>query len=211
VNAMGMTKGLMEKVAAAEARSLGSGDTTVSTVRYGNVLYSRGSVVPLFLAQALTGSDMTLTDLRMTRFMMNLKSAVSLVSYAFEHARQGDLFIQKAPAAAVADVARVVGSLVGSSSPTRVIGIRHGEKLHEVLATSAEMRRAEDLGEYLRIPMDDRDLDYSKYFDEGSPDTATTQDFTSENAHRMNPAEIEALLMTVPEIVESVQLRKSNQ
>lgn len=211
VNAMGMTKGLMEKVAVAEARALGAGDTTVSTVRYGNVLYSRGSVVPLFLSQALAGTEMTLTDSRMTRFMMNLASAVSLVGYAFEHARQGDLFIQKAPAATVAEVARVVASLVGSSSTARVIGIRHGEKLHEVLATSAEMRRAEDLGEYLRIPMDDRDLDYGKYFVEGEVDHADVQDFTSENAHRMDSDEVEALLLTVPEIVQAVKLRKSHQ
>jgi UDP-N-acetylglucosamine 4,6-dehydratase len=209
VNAMGMTKGLMEKVAVAEARSLANGCTTVSSVRYGNVLFSRGSVVPLFLAQALTGRDMTLTDARMTRFMMNLGSAVSLVEYAFEHAHQGDLFIQKAPAAAMSDVARVVARMVGSNSVMRVIGIRHGEKLHEVLATSSEMRRAEDLGEYLRIPMDDRDLDYAKYFVEGEIDEGQVPDFTSENAYRMTDAEIEALLLTVPEIAEAVSGRRS--
>lgn len=209
VNAMGMTKGLMEKVAVAEARSLLKGDTTVSSVRYGNVLFSRGSVVPLFLAQALTGREMTLTDARMTRFMMNLETAVSLVEYAFEHARQGDLFIQKAPAAAMPDVARVVAGMVGSNSALRVIGIRHGEKLHEVLATSSEMRRAEDLGEYLRIPMDDRDLDYAKYFVEGEIDEGHVHDFTSENAYRMSDAEIEALLLTVPEIAAAVSDRRS--
>jgi UDP-N-acetylglucosamine 4,6-dehydratase len=209
VNAMGMTKGLMEKVAVAEARSLANGGTTVSSVRYGNVLFSRGSVVPLFLEQALTGREMTLTDARMTRFMMNLGTAVSLVEYAFEHARQGDLFIQKAPAAAMSDVARVVAGMVGSNSVMRVIGIRHGEKLHEVLATSSEMRRAEDLGEYLRIPMDDRDLDYAKYFVEGEIDEGQVPDFTSENAYRMTDAEIEALLLTVPEIAEAVSGRRS--
>jgi UDP-N-acetylglucosamine 4,6-dehydratase len=204
VNAMGMTKGLMEKVAVAEARALGEGHTTVSTVRYGNVLYSRGSVVPVFLRQALAGHDLTVTDPRMTRFMMNLDTAVSLVEYAFGNARQGDLFIQKAPAAAMCDVARVVAALVGSVSKTRLIGIRHGEKLHEVLASSAEVRRAEDLGEYLRIPMDDRDLDYAKYFVDGEVDDGQTVDFTSENAHRMDDVEIEKMLLTVPEIQAAV-------
>lgn len=209
VNAMGMTKGLMEKVVTAEARSLGDAPTTVSAVRYGNVLFSRGSVVPLFLRQALAGETLSITDPRMTRFMMNLDTAVELVDHAFQHANQGDLFIHKAPAAEMPDVARVLAAMVGSTSEVGVIGIRHGEKLHEVLATSAELRRAEDLGEYLRIPMDDRDLNYAKYFVEGDVNPDEIEDFTSENAHRMNDAEIEALLLTVPEIADAVEQRRS--
>lgn len=202
LNAMGMTKALMEKVAVAEARALGSGDTVVSSVRYGNVLYSRGSVVPLFVKQALSGEPLTITDARMTRFMMNLDHAVALVEHAFEHAEQGDLFIKKAGASLMTDVADVVRSMLHSSSKVRCIGIRHGEKLHETLATAEELRRAEDRGEYLRVPMDDRELNYAKYFVEGDTAMEHFEDFTSENADRMTQVEVEALLRTIPEIAE---------
>lgn len=204
INAMGMTKGLMEKVAVAEARALGPTATTVSTVRYGNVLYSRGSVVPLFIRQAQVGMPLTLTDGRMTRFMMNLDDAVGLVEFAFTHAQQGDLFIQKAPASTVLDLALVIRQMMASDSELKFIGIRHGEKLHEVLATAEEMHRAQDLGQYLRIPMDARDLDYAKYFVEGHVDRDNIEDFRSDNAHRMNQVEIESLLMAVPEIREAL-------
>jgi UDP-glucose 4-epimerase len=204
LNAMGMSKALMEKVAVAEARSLDHGDTVVSCVRYGNVLYSRGSVVPLFVKQGLAGNPMTVTDPRMTRFMMNLDEAVELVDHAFAHARQGDLFIRKAPAALMTDVAETVRAMLEVASEVRTIGIRHGEKLHETLATAEELRRAEDHGDYLRVPMDDRDLDYAKYFVEGETVSEELQDFTSENALRMTRAQIESLLLTVPEIRELV-------
>jgi UDP-glucose 4-epimerase len=207
LNAMGMSKALMEKVAVAEARSLDDGDTVVSCVRYGNVLYSRGSVVPLFVKQGLAGSAMTVTDPRMTRFMMNLDEAVELVDHAFAHAHQGDLFIRKAPAALMTDVAETVRSMLGVSSEVQTIGIRHGEKLHETLSTADELRRADDHGEYLRVPMDDRDLDYSKYFVEGERIPDELQDFTSENALRMTQDEIESLLLTVPEISHLVESR----
>ena len=200
VNAMGMTKGLMEKVAVSEARALRGGGTKVSCVRYGNVLYSRGSVVPLFVEQALAGRPLTITDQRMTRFMMNLDEAVALVEYAFAEASQGDLFIKKAPGALMPDVAAAVGRLMRSDSEIRTIGIRHGEKLHETLATSAELRHAEDCGDYLRIPMDDRELDYAKYFVEGEVEPDSPSDFTSENAVRMSTGEIERLLLSVPDI-----------
>lgn len=200
LNAMGMTKALMEKVAVAEARSLEAGDTVVSSVRYGNVLYSRGSVVPLFVKQALAGDPLTVTDARMTRFMMNLDDAVALVEHAFEHAEQGDLFIRKAAAASMSDVADSVRTMLRSSSEVRPIGIRHGEKLHETLATAEELRRAEDRGEYLRVPMDGRELNYAKYFVEGDMKSEQLKDFTSENAQRMTPNEIDELLRTVPEI-----------
>jgi len=200
LNAMGMTKALMEKVAVAEARALEPGDTVVSSVRYGNVLYSRGSVVPLFVKQALAGEPLTITDARMTRFMMNLDHAVALVEHAFEQAEQGDLFIRKAGAALMPDVAEVVRAMFGSPSEIRSIGIRHGEKLHETLATAEELRRAEDRGEYLRVPMDSRELNYAKYFVEGDVENEQLEDFTSENAQRMTPNEVQALLMTVPEM-----------
>lgn len=209
VNAMGMTKGLMEKVVTSEARLLGDARTKVCAVRYGNVLYSRGSVVPLFVRQALGCSDLTLTDARMTRFMMNLDMAVALVEHAFENAQQGDLFIHKAPAALISDVAEVLIDLLASNSRLSTIGIRHGEKLHEVLATSAEMQRAEDHGRYLRIPMDDRDLNYTKFTAEGDVFEKDIADFTSENACRMNASEIEELLLTVPEIAELVETRRA--
>ncbi len=209
LNAMGMTKALMEKVAVAEARALEPGDTVVSSVRYGNVLYSRGSVVPLFVKQALAGEPLTITDARMTRFMMNLDHAVALVEHAFEHAEQGDLFIKKAAASLMPDVADVVRTMLGSSSEVRSIGIRHGEKLHETLATAEELRRAEDRGEYLRVPMDSRELNYAKYFVEGDTAMEHLEDFTSENAERMNHAEVEALLFTIPEIAELVGAKSS--
>jgi UDP-glucose 4-epimerase len=204
LNAMGMSKALMEKVAVAEARSLADGDTVVSCVRYGNVLYSRGSVVPLFVKQGLAGDPMTVTDPRMTRFMMNLDEAVALVEHAFSHARQGDLFIRKAPAALMTDVAETVRVMLGAKSEVRTIGIRHGEKLHETLSTADELRRADDHGDYLRVPMDDRDLDYSKYFVEGEHVSDELEDFTSENASRMGQQQIETLLLTVPEIRQLV-------
>jgi UDP-N-acetylglucosamine 4,6-dehydratase/5-epimerase len=204
INAMGMTKGLMEKMAVAEARALGSSTTTICTVRYGNVLYSRGSVVPLFVNQAKQDKPLSLTDARMTRFMMNLESAVGLVEFAFTNAHQGDLFIQKAPAATILDVATVIRRLLTSDSEIGYMGIRHGEKLHEVLATREEMLRAEDLGQYLRIPMDTRDLDYAKYFVEGNVNSTGVEDFRSDNAHRMNHSEIESLLLSVPEIQQAV-------
>jgi UDP-N-acetylglucosamine 4,6-dehydratase len=200
VNAMGMSKALMEKEVTAEARALGGGDTTVCCVRYGNVLYSRGSVVPLFVRQATAGDPLTVTDARMTRFMMDLGEAVSLVEYAMTNAEQGDLFVRKAPGALIADVADVVRRMLASDSDVKVIGIRHGEKLHETLASAAELRNAEDLGEYLRIPMDDRDLDYAKYFDEGDREVAEVEPYTSDRATRMAASEIEELLLRIPEI-----------
>jgi UDP-N-acetylglucosamine 4,6-dehydratase/5-epimerase len=207
VNAMGMSKALMEKVAIAEARNLGLGEMVVSCVRYGNVLYSRGSVVPLFVKQGLSGAPITVTDGRMTRFMMNLADAVALVEYAFSNATQGDLFIRKSPGALMIDVAQVVRDLLGSSSEVRLIGIRHGEKLHETLATAEERRRASDENQYLRVPLDERDLDYAKYFVEGDAEPTVTEDYTSETSDRMTRPDIEALLLTVPEIRAAVAPR----
>jgi UDP-N-acetylglucosamine 4,6-dehydratase len=204
VNAMGMSKALMEKVAIAEARRLGEAETVVSCVRYGNVLYSRGSVVPLFVRQASTGRPLTVTDRRMTRFMMTLDEAVGLVDHAFAHARQGDLFIRKSPGALVSDVAQTIRRMLGSSSEIQTIGIRHGEKLHETLAIAEELRRSEDRGAYLRVGMDARDLDYAQYFVAGDPEPDLVSDYTSASADRMPPAEIEQLLLSVPEVAAAV-------
>lgn len=200
VNAMGMSKALMEKVAISEARRLGDAKTVISCVRYGNVLYSRGSVVPLFVKQAKAGQPLTVTDHRMTRFMMTLDDAVALVEHAFSHADQGDLFIRKAAGALVSDVAEVVRKMLGSVSKVRTIGIRHGEKLHETLATAEELRRGEDRGEFLRIQMDARELDYAKYFVEGDTEPAIIEDYTSASTTQMSPAEIESMLASLPEV-----------
>ena len=200
MNAMGMSKALMEKVAIAEARRLGDAKTVISCVRYGNVLYSRGSVVPLFVNQAQAGQPLTVTDHRMTRFMMTLDEAVGLVEHTFSHAEQGDLFVRKAPGALVVDVAEVIQKMFGSHSGVRMIGIRHGEKLHETLATAEELRRAEDRGASLRIPMDARELDYSKYFVEGDTDPETVEDYTSASTTQMSAAEIERMLTSIPEV-----------
>lgn len=210
VSAMGMSKALMEKVAVAEARTLLEGDTVVSCVRYGNVLFSRGSVVPLFIEQALAGEPLTLTDGRMTRFMMTLDEAVTLVEFAFVHAQQGDVFVRRAPAAVMADIAEVVGAMFSANPRTRSIGIRHGEKLHETLASAAELRHAEDCGDYYRVPMDGRNLNYEKYFSEGDAVKPDPEDFNSYNAHRMNHEEIRALLLRVPEYAAAWQAARAS-
>jgi UDP-N-acetylglucosamine 4,6-dehydratase/5-epimerase len=210
LNAMGMSKALMEKVVFASARGAINSGTIACTVRYGNVLFSRGSVVPLFMRQATAGEPLTLTDPRMTRFMMNLTEAVALVEYAFMNASHGDLFIRKAPGALMTDVASAICTLLGSTSEIRLIGIRHGEKLHETLASASELRHAEDRGDYLRIPLDDRDLDYAKYFIEGEQDPDIAADLTSENARRMSLSEIEQLLLSVPAIGEGAAFQRAS-
>ncbi|MCP2014524.1 UDP-glucose 4-epimerase [Deinococcus sp. HSC-46F16] len=198
VNAMGMSKGLMEKVATAAARRLGDHDTVISTVRYGNVMYSRGSVIPLFVEQIKQGRPLTVTDPNMTRFLLSLRSAIDLVLFAFEHARQGDIFVRKAPASTVGDLAQAVTNLFGSDVPVEIIGTRHAEKLFETLATSGELVNAEDMGDYLRIQMDDRDLNYAKYFTEGEPEEALIDDYTSHNTERLTVPQVEELLRSLP-------------
>lgn len=202
INAMGMTKGLMEKVAQATARELLVDDasTTVSTVRYGNVMYSRGSVIPLFVEQIRQGDPLTMTEPSMTRFMLPLPHAVDLVEFAFQRAENGDLFIRKAPACTIADLAEAMQRVFDRPVGTKRIGIRHGEKLYETLATREELRRAEDIGDYLRVRMDDRNLDYSLYFSEGDREEIAVDDYHSHNAPQLSVPEVEALLRTLPEI-----------
>jgi UDP-N-acetylglucosamine 4,6-dehydratase/5-epimerase len=199
VNAMGMSKALMEKVAQSYSRENESGSTTVSIVRYGNVMYSRGSVIPLFVKQMSQGKALTVTNPDMTRFMLSLETAVELVEFAWQHAKPGDIFVRKAPACTVHDLAVAMTELFNSGVGVNVIGERHGEKLFEVLASNSELRRSEDMGEYLRVTMDGRDLNYSKYYSEG--DTRTElEDYTSHNTDRLKLAQVKDLLLTLPEV-----------
>ncbi|MDD9207500.1 polysaccharide biosynthesis protein [Georgenia sp. 10Sc9-8] len=201
VNAMGMSKALMEKTAQAFARKSPSSGTTVSVTRYGNVMYSRGSVIPLFVKQLQEGRPLSLTEPLMTRFLMSLDDSVDLVDHAFFHAEPGDLFVRKAPAATIDTLARAVASLLGEDSPNiSIIGTRHGEKLHETLLSREEMVTARDQGAYYRVPLDARSLEYGLYFDEGERDTAQLDDFTSENTRRLTLDQTKTLLMGLPEM-----------
>lgn len=206
INAMGMSKALMEKVVQAHARSLDNG-LVVSTVRYGNVMYSRGSVIPLFVEQLRANRPLTITEPEMTRFLLPLEVAVALVEFAFEHANPGDLFVRKAPASTVQDLAVGILELFASDATIQHIGIRHGEKIYETLATLEELRRAEDMGDYFRIPMDGRDLNYSQFFSEGEPLAEVEEDYTSHNTERLSVQGVKDLLLTLPEIRRDLNLR----
>ena len=197
VNAMGMTKALMEKVVQSTARRIPEGGTIVSCVRYGNVMCSRGSVIPLFINQILSGGPLTITEPSMTRFMLPLRDAVSLVEFALTHANQGDTFIQKAPACTIQDLANATANVFGVSPNIKVIGIRHGEKLFETLASAEELLHSEDMGDYYRIPFDTRDLNYAKYFSEGESQVASTEPFHSHNARQLSIGEVEELLRSI--------------
>jgi UDP-glucose 4-epimerase len=205
INAMGMSKALMEKVAVAKARGLRPGETTICVTRYGNVMASRGSVIPLFVAQIKAGQPITLTDPGMTRFMMSLDDAVDLVLFAYTNGRSGDTFVRKAPAATVGQLARIVKKIFNAENEVRVIGTRHGEKKHESLLNREEMVRAEDLGGYYRIGSDTRDLNYSLYFEKGQKQVAAAEDYTSANTHRLSDAELEGLLLNLPFIQDELK------
>ena len=194
VNAMGMSKAMMEKTAQAFARNNPTAKTVVSTVRYGNVMCSRGSVIPLFVEQLRAGQSLTITDPKMTRFLMSLDEAVYLVEHAFEHARPGDLFVRKAPASTVADLATAVANLIGVEPHINVIGTRHGEKLYETLATREELVRSHDQGDYYRVPVDARDLNYSEYFDEGDVKENSYDDYHSHNTEQLDVGGVRRLL-----------------
>lgn len=200
VNAMGMSKAMMEKVAQSFGLNNPNAETTVSCVRYGNVMYSRGSVIPLFIRQLKAGNNLTVTNPEMTRFMMSLAQSVDLVEFAFQNARQGDLFVRKAESCTVGDLARAIINLFESSAKVEVIGTRHAEKLSEALATREELSRAQDMGDYFRVAADKRDLNYSVYFDEGDLAVAKYQDYDSHSVERMSVSQIEELLLTLPEV-----------
>ena len=195
INAMGMSKAMMEKVAVAKGRDLKEGQTIICRTRYGNVMASRGSVIPLFCDQIEQGKPLTITNPEMTRFMMTLEDAVDLVLYAFEHGEQGDLFVQKAPAATIDVLAKAVKELKHSDVPINCIGTRHGEKLYEVLVTTEEMVNAEDMGDYYRIPADNRNLNYQKYVDQGNADLEKIEDYNSHNTDRLDIEGMKELLL----------------
>ncbi len=201
INAMGMSKALMEKTAQAFARDYQDSDTTISVTRYGNVMYSRGSVIPLFISQIKAGQPVTITDPTMTRFLMSLSESVDLVEYAFEHATTGDLFVRKAPAATIEDLALALIEMFGGSKDQfQNIGFRHGEKLYESLLSTEERVKADDLGDYFRVPLDARDLNYSVYFEQGEPRPESLEAYTSHNAERLNVEGVKELLLTIPEV-----------
>ena len=195
INAMGMTKAVMEKNVIARSRQMLPGDPVLCLTRYGNVMASRGSVIPLFCDQIDEGKPLTITNPNMTRFMMTLSDAVDLVLYAFAHGEQGDLFVQKAPAATIETLAQAVLELKHSNLGTTIIGTRHGEKLFEVLVTAEEMMRAEDMPGFFRIPADNRDLNYDNYFSKGNPEFGKIEQYTSHNTHRLNVEEMKQLLL----------------
>lgn len=206
INAMGMSKAMMEKVAQAFARKNPTSETTVSITRYGNVMYSRGSVIPVFVEQAKAGKPLTVTDPNMTRFLMSLPDSVSLVNYAFDNAKPGDLFVRKAPACTVEVLARAVASLIGNDDPEiRVLGARHGEKLHESLLGREEKARSVDEGEYFRMPLDARSLEYELYFDEGTGEEIPLEDYNSHNTERLEIDQLKELLLGLPALRAEVE------
>lgn len=204
INAMGISKAMMEKLMVAKSRLCDPGKTVLSATRYGNVMASRGSVIPLFLGQLQSGKPLTITDPNMTRFLMSLEESVDLVLYAFENARPGDIFVQKSPASTVADLAQAMKDLLGASNEIKIIGTRHGEKLYESLVSREEMARSEDLGGYYRIPADSRDLNYAKYFVEGEVEVSSIDDYTSHNTHRLDVEGVKRTLLKLDIIREAV-------
>jgi len=203
INAMGLSKAMMEKLMVAKSRLCDPTKTVLSATRYGNVMASRGSVIPLFLDQLRAGKPLTITDPNMTRFLMSLEESVDLVLYAFEHARPGDIFVQKAPASTVGDLAEALKQLLRVDNKVKIIGTRHGEKLYESLVSREEMARADDLGGYYRIPADGRDLNYDKYFVEGQTQIAEIDDYTSHNTRRLDVTGVKSVLMQL-DIVREV-------
>jgi len=206
INAMGISKAMAEKLMVAKARMQGEAETVLCATRYGNVMASRGSVIPLFVSQLKEGKPLTVTDPNMTRFLMSLEDSVDLVLYAFEHGAQGDIFVQKAPASTLADLAQALKELFRSDDSLRVIGTRHGEKLYESLISREEMAKAQDMGGYYRIPADNRDLNYAQYFSEGEEKISNQEDYTSHNTTRLNVAQVKELLMNLDYIKDELNV-----
>ena len=204
INAMGISKAMMEKVAVASSRTIPNNDTTVCLTRYGNVMASRGSVIPLFLNQIKSGQTLTITDPNMTRFLMSLDEAVELVLFAFEHGNQGDLFVNKAPAGTIGDLAQALKELSNATNEIKVIGTRHGEKLYETLCTREEMIKAEDMGDFYRVPADNRDLNYAQYFSEGEQDISLIEDYHSHNTEQLGVEGMKKLLAQLPLIKKEI-------
>ncbi len=204
INSMGISKAMAEKLMVAKARSQIQDETIFCATRYGNVMASRGSVIPLFVSQIKEGKPLTLTDPNMTRFLMSLEDSVDLVLYAFKHGKQGDIFVQKAPASTVADLAQAIKELFGNDELTRIIGTRHGEKLYESLISREEMAKAEDMEGYYRIPADNRDLNYAQYYTEGEEEISNQQDYTSHNTVRLNVEQVKNLLLKLDYIKDEL-------
>tara|TARA_R110002049_G_scaffold224693_5_gene396428 strand:+ start:5698 stop:6708 length:1011 start_codon:yes stop_codon:yes gene_type:complete len=204
INAMGISKAMAEKVVVAKSRSIPDGGPVVCCTRYGNVMASRGSVIPLFIKQMQANDVLTVTDPNMTRFLMSLEDSVDLVLHAFEHAQQGDIFVQKAPASTLTDLAQALKELFDSNSSVKVIGTRHGEKLYESLISREEMAKAEDMQRYYRIPADNRDLNYKKYFVEGETHISEVEDYTSHNTERLNVEGVKSLLLKLDYVQEKL-------
>lgn len=204
INAMGISKAMAEKLMVAKARMQDEGETVLCATRYGNVMASRGSVIPLFVSQLKEGKPITVTDPNMTRFLMSLEDSVDLVLYAFKHGRQGDIFVQKAPASTVADLAQALKEMFSKDNPVRVIGTRHGEKLYESLISREEMAKAQDMGGYYRIPADNRDLNYAQYFSEGEEKISHQEDYTSHNTERLDVRQVKTLLLKLDYIKEEL-------
>jgi len=204
INAMGISKAMAEKLMVAKARMQREDETIFCATRYGNVMASRGSVIPLFVSQLKEGKPLTVTDPNMTRFLMSLEDSVDLVLYAYEHGQQGDIFVQKAPASTVADLAQALKEIFTKDNDVWVIGTRHGEKLYESLISREEMAHAQDMGDYYRIPADNRDLNYAKYFSEGEKEISTLDDYTSHNTERLNVERIKTLLLKLDFIQDEI-------
>jgi len=204
INAMGISKAMAEKLMVAKARTQRQNETVLCATRYGNVMASRGSVIPLFVSQLNHGKPLTVTDPKMTRFLMSLEDSVDLVLHAFKHGKQGDLFVQKAPASTVADLAQALKEIFKKDNPVSVIGTRHGEKLYETLISREEMAKAEDMGNYYRIPTDNRDLNYTQYFSMGEKKLSHLDDYTSHNTDRLDVEQIKKLLLKLDYIKEEL-------
>ena len=204
INAMGLSKALMEKFMVAKARMQNEGETVLCATRYGNVMASRGSVIPLFISQLKEGKELTVTDPNMTRFLMSLDDSVDLVLHAYEHARQGDIFVQKAPASTIGDLAQALKELLKLDNPIKIIGTRHGEKLYESLVSREEMARAQDMAAYYCIPADNRDLNYAKYFNDGEERISVLDDYTSHNTERLSVEQVKSLLLKLDYIQEEL-------
>ncbi|MDH5632659.1 MAG: polysaccharide biosynthesis protein [Gammaproteobacteria bacterium] len=204
INAMGLSKAMMEKLMVAKSRMFTNTETVMCATRYGNVMASRGSVIPLFISQIQQGKPLTVTDPDMTRFLMSLEDSVDLVLHAYAHAEQGDIFVQKAPASTVGDLAQAMVELFDSKHGVKVIGTRHGEKLYESLVSREEMAHAEDMGRYYRVPADNRDLNYNKYFSDGEKAVSTLDDYTSHNTERLNVEQVKQLLLSLDIIQEAL-------
>ncbi len=200
INAMGISKAMAEKILVAKSREVPDGGPVLCATRYGNVMASRGSVIPLFIDKIKTGKPLTITDPNMTRFLMSLEDSVDLVLHAFEHGKQGDIFVQKAPASTIADLATALNQMFKGSGEIKIIGTRHGEKLFESLVSREEMAKAEDRGRYYRIPADNRDLNYDKFIIEGEPSANSIDDYTSHNTNRLSIEQIKSLLMTLDHV-----------